>query len=685
MVDTAPPDNEVILEAPSHLVTTKNSAARFAYRAAGDSDTTGTANELVFVDELDAFVPRSEVPESVTNMATRKGFKKLGVDLKDPTLCDLNYVFKVATAAVEKQDGEGSLRACKDFARKCFKSANKRDTALGAIMSMIPGDVYGSVISGGIMTILAVADEYEKKRQAVETALADIPKKLNRVQRLSDLHIKSKRLHEKADGVLVAIFVVFEAIINDLTMDFTSSLTVCFGSASRRTDNRSIARVKFKMKLGAEDQVTNALSSLDDSLSEFQAELYVCTQVRMGRMDEGIRRIEDVARSKSSELVRVGNEYRLIEEFRICTYNNAEIATNLNTGNSNAVTRDNLQEVLCNALHCFYASNPHFNPINGGVQYSDPLAVQLAETGASAKGGSNDTISLSERNSKVFDGWKASIGDFDSSSENHVKECIHAGLGQLTLEDREKSEWIMSSPEVRNWLRLDKSNILDIRSENAPQGLFHPLSFTAALLAETLQKSTDYPILSFFCGLRTNDTFDVVSCGPMAVLKSLNGQLLKFCLESRPGVDMSLLDLKKKRLIKKSAEEPKYALRLFHELLGLLEGKDVVFVILDSWSRLLGDRTQADKVVEKLSQTIKDLPDIVLKVLVLDALPSDAVKELAYSSLYVPEEIDGWRNDVQLSHLEQSNLTMIEELRATQKKEREDLAESDSEGSDENW
>ncbi|OHW89479.1 hypothetical protein CSPAE12_11934 [Colletotrichum incanum] len=660
MVDPAPPDNEAIPKVPSHLVATKNSAARFAYRATGENDTTGTANELVFVDELDAFVPRSEVPDLtncfdeskkhlelfkatmerfVQNMATRKGFKNLGVDLKDPTRCDLSYVFKVATAAVEQRDGTGSLRACKDFARKCFKSANKRDTALGAIMSMIPGDVYGSVISGGVMTILAIADEHEKKRQAVESALADIPKKLNRVQRLSDLHIKSKRLHEKADGVLVAIFVVFEAIINDLTMDFTT-------------------KVKSKMKFGTKDQVTNALASLDDSLSEFQAELDVCTQLRMGRMHEGIRRIEDVAR---------------------------KIATDLDGGKPNAVTRDNLQEVLCNALHCFYASNPHFNPINGGVQYPDSLTVQPAEASASEKGGSNDTISLSERNNKVVDAWMASIGDFDPSSENHVKECIHAGLGQLTLEDREKSEWIMSAPEVRNWLRLDMSNILEIRSEDAPQGLFHPLSFTAALLAETLQKSTDYPILSFFCGLRANDTFDVVSCGPMAVLKSLNGQLMKFYLENRPGVDMSLLDLQKRRLTKKSAERPKYALRLFHELLGLLEEKDVVFVILDSWSRLLGDRTQADKVIEKLSQTIKDLPDLVIKVLILDALPSDAVNELAHSSLYVPEEIDGWRNDIQLSHLEQSNLSMIQELRETQQKEREDLAESDLDGSDENW
>ncbi|GKT47612.1 uncharacterized protein ColSpa_07793 [Colletotrichum spaethianum] len=66
MVDTAPPDNEVIPQIPSHLVTTKNSAARFAYRATGDNITTGSVEELVFVDELDAFVPRSEVPESVT-------------------------------------------------------------------------------------------------------------------------------------------------------------------------------------------------------------------------------------------------------------------------------------------------------------------------------------------------------------------------------------------------------------------------------------------------------------------------------------------------------------------------------------------------------------------------------------------------------------------------------------------
>ncbi|KAF3768738.1 hypothetical protein M406DRAFT_286718 [Cryphonectria parasitica EP155] len=537
----------MIAEVPPHLVTTTNSAARFAYRAIGENSTTDTADELVFVEEFDAFVKRGKVPDLtncfdgskkqlelfeatmkrfVKNMATRKRFRSLGIDLKDPTHCDLSYVFKVATAAVEQRDGTGSLRTCKDFARKCFKSASKRHTALGAIMSMIPSDIYGSAISGGVMTILAVS------------------------------------------------------------------------------------KLTSKIKFGAEDQITSALASLDSSLAEFQAELDVCTQLRMGRMDENIRRIQEAAISKSN---------------------------------------------------------------------------QLAINTVTDKGNNDGTASHSERNNSIVGSWLDLIGDFDASSENHVKECIRAGLGQLTLEDREKSQWIMSSGEVRNWLRLDQSSVLNIRAEEAPQGLFHSLSFTAALLAETLQKSTNYPVLSFFCGLRTNDSFDSELCGHMAVLKSLDGQLMKFCLEKRPGVDLSSLEQQKKRLIKKSTEAPKYAFRLFRELLGLLEEKDVVFVILDSWSRLLGDRTQADKIIEKLSQTTKELPNLVIKILVLDALASDAVNQVADVCLYVPEEVDCWKNDVQLGHLEQSNLCMVEELQETQRKKREDLVESDSEDSEANW
>ncbi|KAK2038225.1 hypothetical protein LZ31DRAFT_130743 [Colletotrichum somersetense] len=216
-------------------------------------------------------------------------------------------------------------------------------------------------------------------------------------------------------------------------------------------------------------------------------------------------------------------------------------------------------------------------------------------------------------------------------------------------------------------MRLGKSSFLNIIYKNASQGLFHSLSFTTALIAGTLRTSTGYSILIFFCGLRTNDILDGLYCAPMAVLKGLHSQLMKFCPQKQTGVDISLLELQKKRLIKRSTEKYKHVLRLLHGLLYLLDEMDVVFVILDHWSQLLRDRTQADKIIDKLPQTTKDLTDMVLKVLVVDALPSDAVNELPHSSLYVPEEIDVWRNDVHLSRLEISDVRVrgIEELRET--------------------
>ncbi|TIC99607.1 hypothetical protein CH35J_005007 [Colletotrichum higginsianum] len=408
------------------------------------------------------------------------------------------------------------------------------------------------------------------------------------------------------------------------------------------------AKMKSKMKFGAEDRISNALSSLDESLSEFEAELNICTQHRFGRMHEAL-----IAQEKNiQKILDIAN----VQQF--------------------------LEKQFLNALTISCASDSNFDTINGGLRLPPALAVQLTQDSEGGDGQVNDTSDVLQKNKQIVDQWLESIGEFDPSPEAHVKECIRAGLGQLRLDDREKSEWIMSSDEFRNWMRLDKSNILSIRAEEAPDGLFHPFCFTAALVSEILRKSTGYPVLSFFCGLRTNDSFDTVLCGPNAVVKSLNGQLLQFCLQKRPGVDLSSLDRRKKNLIKKSTKKVEYGMRLFRGLLESLEDKDVVYVILDSWSRLLGSREEADDVIKGLRQTVEDLPNLVIKLLVLDALASDPVHELAYSLLYVPEEIDGWKNNVQLSQLEQSNLNLVKKLEDTRRRESEDMAESDSEDSD---
>ncbi|KAF4426012.1 hypothetical protein CFRS1_v000174 [Colletotrichum fructicola] len=283
-------------ETSSNWLTTKNSAARFAYRAFDGDSTSKTTDELIFVDELDAFVPRNKAP-------------------------DLESCF--ASSRKEKETFEMML---KDFAQ-----------TLGAIMSIIPSDVYGSLISGGVMTILAIANEHEKRREAVESAMADIPKKLDRVQRLSDVHVWSKRLHKKADGVLAAIFGVLQRIIDDMTMD-------------------RAAKFKSKVKFGSEDQVTGALTSLDDSISDFQMELDICAQFRMGRMHETIN--SNGAKLSIIEKVVKG------------------LSQDLNEGNVKAVTKETIEEHVCNALHRFYASNPHFNPVNGGLKEPLPKRQQ---------------------------------------------------------------------------------------------------------------------------------------------------------------------------------------------------------------------------------------------------------------------------------------------------------------------
>ncbi|TDZ40359.1 hypothetical protein C8035_v004056 [Colletotrichum spinosum] len=610
---------------PVPLMTSQNIPARFVHGAMAVKDTPDNEERLVFVDELNRWVRRSEVPDLtkyfdeskdhlvkfeatlksfIQNMSTRKAFQNLGIDPKDPRCYSLEFVFQVATAAVEKRDGTGSLRTCKDFARRCARSAGKRDTTLGAILSMIPNDIYGSVISGGFMTILAIANEKEKKREEIESFLAEIPKKLNKVRRLPELHLWSKRLHERANGVLVAIFVVLESIVDKLTMD-------------RAT------RLMSKAGWEADGKITSALSAMEDESKAFTKLLKV-----------------------SAFFIK------------------------------------------------FFASNPQVHRTISWKQ-SQEVSNEISTQRNVAE--ARDTTQLHEKNKHTVRKWRRTIGDFESGSQRHVDECIRAGLGQLTFEERDKTQWIMSSPAVSAWLCLDTSDILTVEAESAPQGLINPFSFAAALLTETLQnlqRSTNYPVkypvLSFFCGLRTNENFSIDACGPLAVVKSLNGQLLEFCQQESKSsgvhVDLSLLEQEKQGLIKKSNQKLRYAILLFRKLFKLLGDDCVVFVVLDSWSRVRGDKTEADKVIKALAQSMKEATGLVLKVLVLDGLPLDAAHKLATLSLYVPEEVDGWRNGVALDELEKNNKSMVEKLQRRKQKETNESSSDDpdaSEGSDE--
>ncbi|SPO05930.1 uncharacterized protein DNG_08619 [Cephalotrichum gorgonifer] len=267
-----------------------------------------------------------------------------------------------------------------------------------------------------------------------------------------------------------------------------------------------------------------------------------------------------------------------------------------------------------------------------------------------------------EQMAELANTWLSRLGEFDPLSERHISECM-SGVSKLSPEEKDQVQWLMAEDALTDWLRLTDSRLLSIQAESAPVNLFNAMSFTAATLAFTLGTTTDYAVLSFFCGLRTNDSRDIADSGPKAVLKSLNGQLLSFITSKRQTADLSFLEGKK--LMKKSRKTWEYAMKLFRKLLGALPDGDVVFVILDSFSRLVGTGRDAEKgneLIEELHALTKKMP-LVIKVLVTDALPKCPVKKLADKTIYVLDDVDGWKNDFSTSMLEEKKKAVIDEFR----------------------
>lgn len=89
-------------------------------------------------------------------LQSRSIFKKLGIEACDPAKCDLKYVLKVAALLQEHKEGSENTQTIKKFMRKCVRGAASNKAAITALLSMVPSDVYGSVISGGFSLILAV-------------------------------------------------------------------------------------------------------------------------------------------------------------------------------------------------------------------------------------------------------------------------------------------------------------------------------------------------------------------------------------------------------------------------------------------------------------------------------------------------------------------------------------------------
>jgi len=82
---------------------------------------------------------------------------------------------------------------------------------------------------------------------------------------------------------------------------------------------------------------------------------------------------------------------------------------------------------------------------------------------------------------------------------------------------------------------------------------------------------------------------------------------------------------------------------------------------LQSWltSSLLEIHSESAPEVEELAGWVSEGGPVVMKMLVTDTLLSCRVRRLADLSLRVPDEVDGWRNEVGVRYLEERREKMV--------------------------
>ncbi|OCL12018.1 hypothetical protein AOQ84DRAFT_421489 [Glonium stellatum] len=554
--------------------------------------------------------------------------QRLGITIKEPKEYKLEDVILIARKIYDSSEASKNTHACMRVIRRFFVSVTKHKSTLENILSLAPTDLYGSLISGGFTLILAVSEKHEKHRQEIQTALADIPRKLKMAQRLTDVHIESEDLHSCAASVFISIFTVLEKIIVKLSQSW---------------GEKAISKIK-----GNGSDIMDALEELDTSITQFREEVEVCAQQRMGR-------IEETGRDSNRVLMDVA---AILEE------------------RLHQTVHERLQATVYTKLYQLFASDSAFNAANGEEKVKEFLSS--GEKEIEGPPGRSYHFSTDQKKELVETCLKH-LKDFNPDPLNDVTECLN-GIENLSLGEKDKIKWMMNSDEVYDWLSRSQSTVLIIEAETPPNTIINPMTLMTAMLGKTLSHATNFPVLLYFCGQRTNSSCDEEDSGPIALLKSLNGQFLRFILEQRLDVDLAFLA--ERDYSKKAQEKLKYAFALFKRLLESLPENDAVFILLDSFSRIAGSETEGDKVIERIIEMIPRTPNITIKVLISDALPNCPAKLSANLLLHVPDYVDGEKNGINMELLGQESDLIIQKSYGQQDQVNSALEE---ESDNDNW
>ncbi|KAG6362574.1 hypothetical protein INS49_007666 [Diaporthe citri] len=222
-----------------------------------------------------------------------------------------------------------------------------------------------------------------------------------------------------------------------------------------------------------------------------------------------------------------------------------------------------------------------------------------------------------------------------------ISECLHR-IADATPEEEDQARWALSSTEIRLWLTASKFHVLCISPETSTDSVFSPISYTVAMLAESLFRSKTAPVAAYFCGLRRWEDGATSGNGALNMLSSLAGQLIQEIGDKVPDFNTACLQGRDRDVSLGKIDE---LLSLLRDIFNSMPPGSDVFVLIDSFCRLeMIDKPGSSAAIGGLLdiwRSCKATVKLVLTDVVFYNIPDSVQRDS--EMLYVPDDVDGGR------------------------------------------
>ncbi|POS73063.1 hypothetical protein DHEL01_v208542 [Diaporthe helianthi] len=632
-----------------------------------------------FVPEMDQFVPKGfhsireyhqeshahmqEFEKTLLKFHGHLGKRKdrdNRVQLKDPSEYTFKDVLDITTKLQEDHQSASQVKSCMGLVRKMFRVAGEKSSVLENLLNFVPSDSYGSAICGGFTMILTAAQRTHELREEICAAISEIPKKLGHIHRQLRVHYSSPNLHACADGILVAMFIVLERIVAELTKSLSKKV---FMATIKGSDYA--------------DDIKDAIKTLATRVDEFDSEARICDSARLGRLEQNdIRTMiaiesitERVRQQMKQDKEEIDQKLRLLETQAL---KDKRADQDLVTGLSKSVVQEALQIAVSNACYRFLMAHPNIDNRTGKM-IASPENFNFKALQASPQ--------QNEPQPSSIDLWLQELAQPQRNSP-YIDKCLENIWG-LSLKEMDRVKYIMASAELRSWLRSSRSAMLIIDSETRPDDVFNALTSSIAIVTHTLILEANFPVLSFFCGLHANEVYDEHLSGPIGLLNCLNAQLLSYFKEQ--DVDTTVhQQLQKPKFRRRSQNKVSKSLELFEIMLNDLSESDPVVIVVDSACRLRGSRQLANQAIRGLLQ-VAGKANRVVKILISSPWSTDELGLNGFDQLYIPDYIDGDREGLNLELAQKDAAEAAKTSKAKDESSEDSESTVSNSDSDDDW